>query len=226
MAGLNLLPWREKAREQKKKQFFTLVGASAAVAVLGVLGAYQFMQSVLDYHNSRNQLLTTEITQLDKQIKEIEQLDTTRQALLDRMQVIEDLQSTRPAIVHLFDEMVTAMPKGMYLTLLKQEATTVHLEGKAESYARVSSYMNRLDASPWLSSSNLNIISTDNKNGKDGEEQVLLRDFKLEVTQLLRQGEDENADKDSTPDAKAAKPAAAKPATAQPKPPTPAGGKS
>ncbi len=76
------------------------------------------------------------------------------------MQVIEDLQSTRPAIVHLFDEMVNALPKGMYLLSLKQEATKVQLEGKAESYARVSSYMNRLDASPWLSSSNLNIIST------------------------------------------------------------------
>jgi type IV pilus assembly protein PilN len=105
------------------------------------------------------------------------------------MQVIDDLQSTRPAIVHLFDEMVNAMPKGMYLLHLKQEATKVQLEGKAESYARVSSYMNRLDASQWLSSSNLNIISTAN-DGKEATDALLLRDFKLDVTQLLRQGQE------------------------------------
>lgn len=187
MAGLNLLPWREKAREEKKKQFFTLAGASAVMAAVGVFGAHQYMQSSMEYQEQRNQFLTTEIAQLDKQIKEIEQLDTTRQALLDRMHVIEDLQSTRPAIVHLFDEMVNALPKGMYLLSLKQEATKVQLEGKAESYARVSSYMNRLDDSPWLSSSNLNIISTKQEAKADD---ILLRDFKLDVTQLLRQGQD------------------------------------
>jgi len=187
MAGLNLLPWREKAREEKKKQFFTLAGASAVMAAAGVFGAHQYMQSSMEYQEQRNQFLTTEIAQLDKQIKEIEQLDTTRQALLDRMHVIEDLQSTRPAIVHLFDEMVNALPKGMYLLSLKQEATKVQLEGKAESYARVSSYMNRLDDSPWLSSSNLNIISTKQEAKADD---ILLRDFKLDVTQLLRQGQD------------------------------------
>lgn len=187
MAGLNLLPWREKAREEKKKQFFTLAGISAVLAVAGVFGAHQYMQFSMEYQEQRNQLLTTEIAQLDKQIKEIEQLDATRQALLDRMQIIEDLQSTRPAIVHLFDEMVNALPKGMYLLHLKQEATKVQLEGKAESYARVSSYMNRLDASTWLSSSNLNIISTKQEAKTD---EILLRDFKLDVTQLLRQGQD------------------------------------
>jgi type IV pilus assembly protein PilN len=187
MAGLNLLSWREKAREEKKKQFFTLVGVSAALATVAVFGAHQFMLSSIENQEQRNQFLTTEIAALDKQIKEIEKLDTTRQALLDRMQIIEDLQSTRPAIVHLFDEMVNALPKGMYLLSLKQEATKVQLEGKAESYARVSSYMNRLDASPWLSSSNLNIIST-KQEAKDAD--ILLRDFKLDVTQLLRQGND------------------------------------
>ncbi len=197
MAGLNLLPWREKAREEKKKQFFTLVGGSAALAAAAVFGAHQYMQYAIEYQEQRNQYLTTQIAELDKQIKEIEQLDATRQALLDRMQVIEDLQSTRPAIVHLFDEMVNALPKGMYLLYLKQDGTKVQLEGKAESYARVSSYMNRLDASPWLSSSNLNVIST--KKEGDNEE-LVLRDFKLDVTQLLRQTQDDAAD--TPPDTK------------------------
>ncbi len=188
MAGLNLLPWREQEREEKKKQFFALIGGAAATAAGLVFLAHMYMQSSLEYQQSRNQILQTEIAELDKKIKEIEQLDATRQALLDRMKIIENLQSTRPAIVHLFDEMVNALPKGMYLSHLKQEATVVRLEGKAESYARVSSYMNRLDASPWLKSSNLNVISTDNKTNVGP---IPLRDFKLDVTQLLKQGGNE-----------------------------------
>lgn len=196
MAGLNLLPWREKAREAKKKQFFAIVGGSAFLAAAAVFGAHQFMQYTIEHQAQRNQYLSTHIAELDKQIKEIEQLDGTRQALLDRMQVIEDLQSTRPAVVHLFDEMVNALPKGMYLLHLKQEGTKLELEGKAESYARVSSYMNRLDASPWLSSSNLNIIST-KKEG--AHEELVLRDFKLDVTQLLRQTQDMDSDTRTSP---------------------------
>ena len=185
MAGLNLLPWREKAREAKKKEFFNVLGATLMGAVgLVVLGHF-YMQSALSYQQERNQMLETEIAALDAQIKQIEALDKTRQALLDRMKVIENLQSTRPAVVHLFDDMVNALPKGMYLVNLQQRGTLVQLEGKAESYARVSSYMNQLDASPWLSSSNLNIIST-NAAKDDG---LALRDFKLDVTQLLTQAD-------------------------------------
>ncbi len=186
MPGLNLLPWREKEREAKKKQFFALLGGavvgSAAMVLLGNL----YMQSSIENQQSRNTTLENEIAAVEQQIKKIEELDKTRQSLLDRMKVIDTLQSTRPAIVHLFDEMVNALPKGMYLTHLQQSGTLVHLDGKAESYARVSSYMNKLDASQWLNSSNLNIISTAG-GGKDG--QLMLRDFKLDVTQLLKTGD-------------------------------------
>jgi type IV pilus assembly protein PilN len=191
MAGLNLLPWREKEREAKKKQFFSLVGGTLVGAASLVFLGNLYMNSLLEYQQSRNQLLETEIAGLDQKIKQIEDLDKTRQALLDRIKVIESLQSTRPAIVHLLDEMVNALPKGMYLLHLQQKGTLVQLEGKAESYARVSSYMKQLDASPWLKSSNLNTITTDSKVAEK-DDQLMLRDFKLDVTQLLTQGGEEN----------------------------------
>lgn len=187
MSGLNLLPWREKAREQRKKQFFALLGFSAALAAAMVFLGHTYMQSSIDHQKQRNNLLRNEIKALDQQIERIKKLDATKQALLGRMQVIEDLQGTRPAIVHLFDEMATALPGGMYLEHLKQNGSKVSVVGKAESNARVSSYMNRLDRSPWLSSSNLNIISM----AKDANSSSVLRDFKLDVKQLLKQGKED-----------------------------------
>lgn len=186
MAGLNLLPWRDKERELKKKQFFALLGASVALAGLGVFAAHTYMRSAVNYQESRNKVLNDEIANLDKQIEQIKKLDSTKQALLDRMKIIETLQSTRPAIVHLFDEMATALPQGMYLEALKQNDVVVHVEGKAESNARVSTYMDSLDGSKWLNSSNLNIISVARQDGRP----TPLRDFKLDVQQLLQQDEE------------------------------------
>ena len=182
MANFNLLPWREKAREEKKKQFFMGIGTAVAIAALGVFLGHTYMQDKISYQDSRNKYLQSEIKILTQKIKEIEKLDETRQALMDRIKVIEDLQSTRPAIVHLLDEMVASLPKGMYLTHLQQKGTKVGIEGKAESNARVSSYMNRLNSSSWLSSSNLQIIAKE--DSKDNALQ--LREFRLAVTQLLK----------------------------------------
>ena len=78
---------------------------------------------------------------------------------------------------------------GTSLTNLAQKDGKIKLEGKAESNARVSSYMNRLDMSPWLSSSALNIISIDTRKKNDR-----LRNFSLSVSQLLKSGGDEEND--------------------------------
>ena len=183
MAGLNLLPWREAARKDSQKKFVVMVVSSIVVAASTVFGAFTFYQNQISKQDERNKYLQTEIKTLDKTIAEIKKLDVTRKALLDRITIIEDLQSTRPGIVHLFDEMVKSLPKGMYLTSLEQKKNKIKLEGKAESNARVSSYMNRLDMSPWLSSSALNIISIDTRKKTDR-----LRNFSLSVTQLLKPG--------------------------------------
>lgn len=189
MAGLNLLPWRDKERELKKKQFFVLVGFVVALAGVTVFLGHLYMESSIEHQKKRNQYLKSEIAELDRQIEEIKRLDATRKALLSRMSVIEELQSTRPAIVHLFDEMAIALPRGMFLTELQQLGTKLTVQGKAESNARVSTYMNSLDASPWLSSSNLNIISVEKPGNESGDNR--LRDFKLDVKQLVKQNEGE-----------------------------------
>ena len=186
MAGINLLPWREEARKKSQQQFVMSVVAAVALGVMVVGAGYTYMEGRISYQQQRNTYIQNEIKRLDVALKEIKTLDANRKALLDRIAVIERLQSTRPGIVHLFDEMVNALPKGLYLTKLSQDKNKIKLEGKAESSARVSSYMNRLNASPWLSSSDLNTIKVDRKNNNNR-----LRYFSLNVTQLLKSGGDE-----------------------------------
>lgn len=189
MAGLNLLPWREEARKKSQQAFGILVAATVALGALSVFGAYTYYEGEINYQNERNAYVKAETKRLEKSIKDIKKLDATKKALMERIEVIERLQFARPGIVHLFDEMVNALPKGLFLTKLEQSAGKVKIEGKAESNTRVSSYMKRLNASPWLKSSDLHKISIDNEKDKNR-----LRRFKLNVTQVIKVASDESKD--------------------------------
>ncbi|MEM8843691.1 MAG: PilN domain-containing protein [Pseudomonadota bacterium] len=165
MAKINLLPWRETLRKEKQQEFFTMLGAGAAVAVLAVLVIHFQVERMIDGQERRNKFLENEIVILDERIKEIQKLDATRRALIERMEVIQNLQATRPSIVHLFDEVVTTLPENVYLTSLTQNNDKIQIKGDAESNARVSSYMRNIEESEWLKQPKLGVISTEENNG-------------------------------------------------------------
>jgi len=112
---------------------------------------------------SRNRFITSEIGKLDEEIKEISELQKVRRSLIERMEVIQDLQGSRPSIVHLFTEIVSTVPNGVYLETLAQTGSNLLITGEAESNARVSTYMRNLQASEWLKDPNLTVIEIEDK---------------------------------------------------------------
>ena len=163
MTRINLLPWREELRQERQKQFITLLVLTVILAA-AIIGLIHFQLSAkIDYQNARNRYLQTEIAKLDDEIKEIRELRKVRKSLIERMEVIQDLQASRPSIVHLFTELVTTVPNGVYLKTLTQTDDTLRLTGEAESNARVSSYMRNLSDSEWLKDPNLDVIEIEDK---------------------------------------------------------------
>lgn len=160
MPRINLLPWREAERKRRRQEFG--VGVVGALVFAGVIAFFVNlqMQSAIDRQNERNNYLNTEITNLDKQITEILDLEQKKQRLLARMQVIEQLERSRPEIVHVFDQLVRTLPDGIYLTEIKQTNRQIQLKGVAQSSTRVASYMRNLDSSEWLADPSLHILET------------------------------------------------------------------
>ena len=158
MTRINLLPWREERRQEQKKQF-AMMALMTCILAAAIVGLIHFqMQSKIDYQQSRNRFLTNEISKLDEEIKEISELQKVRRSLIERMEVIQDLQGSRPSIVHLFTEIVSTVPNGVYLQTLKQTGSNLLINGEAESNARVSTYMRNLAGSEWLKDPNLSVI--------------------------------------------------------------------
>lgn len=165
MARINLLPWREELRRQRQQQFLSFLGVAVLVAGAAMVGVHFFVESVIEHQNSRNAYLQAEITKLDAQIKEIEALDRTKTRLLARMEIIQELQTSRPEIVHLFDELARTLPDGVFLTQVDQQGGKVELKGTAQSNARVSTYMWNLEKSQWLADPDLRVIETSPERG-------------------------------------------------------------
>ncbi len=180
MAHINLLPWREELRQQRKKEFFTVVGGMAVVAAGLVLVAHVYVGLLIDGQETRNDILKQEIKRVEDKIKEISELEKKKEQLVARMRVIEELQSNRPEVVHLFDEIARAVPEGLYLVSLQQKGRTVTIKGMAQSNARVSAFMRSLEASSWFGEPKLDVISAKNNAREQAEGS---REFTLQVDQ-------------------------------------------
>lgn len=170
MARINLLPWREEYRQEKKKEFLTQLAGVCVVAAIVAFGWIRFVDGAIENQNQRNEILQNEIAVLDTRVQEINELKKKRAQLIARMKVIQDLQGTRPTIVRYFDEMVRAVPDGLFFTNLTRQGDVVSIKGVTESSNRVSSFMRNLDQSEWFANPNLKSITASNKFGDQASE--------------------------------------------------------
>jgi type IV pilus assembly protein PilN len=164
MARINLLPWRAERQKERKKQFVLMLvlSAVAGFAAWFLVNTYYSMQ--ISGQQERNAFLDQEIVTVKGKITEIEALEQKKNNLLNRKKVIEELQANRSQMVHLFDSLVRTIPDGVILTGINQEGDKLTLEGRSQSYTRVSSYMENLSASGWMTKPELSVIQVEGDN--------------------------------------------------------------
>ena len=158
MARINLLPWREERREERRKRFLlTLIGV-----VVGSVGAVfiadQIIINAIARQVARNDYIGKQIAVVDERIKQISELKAHRQQLVERMRIIQDLQGNRQVSGRIFDQLARTLPDGVYFTDVKMTGKTLSISGAAESNNRVSELMRNLDASDWFDAPSLNEV--------------------------------------------------------------------
>ncbi|MBF6647159.1 PilN domain-containing protein [Methylobacter sp. BlB1] len=189
MTKINLLPWREELRKQKKQDFINVIVLSVllTIAVLGLVHFY--IEGLKEYQERRNKMLQDEIALLDKKIQEIKDIEEKKSKLLAKIDVIQRLQESRPEIVHLFDEIARTTPEGVFLTKFTQTASDLTFDGKSQSNARVSAFMRAIDISPWLQMPKLDVIQSKDKTNSEQ-----LSDFTMHAKQGKQKAEDVNGE--------------------------------
>ena len=156
MAKINLLPWRDELREQRKKKFVAFCVGVAALGVASVFSGWVYFDWKLDDQEQANQLIVSTNQNLDAQLKSLDGLQERRNAIIERMKLIQGLQGQRPITVRLVDELVRVTPPTMYLTKFTRTGDKFTIEGKAESPNTVAELLRNLEASPWYRNAFMN----------------------------------------------------------------------
>lgn len=187
MARINLLPWREAERKRRQIELAVAGGIALGLTLVIVLLVHLQIASLIAGQKGRNDYLSTKIMQIERQITEIETLEETKANLLARMNIIQQLQESRPEVVRLFDELVFAIPEGVYLTKMEQSDRNVVIEGQAQSNARVSAFMRNVEGSKWIGNPHLLLIEHQSKTGTG------MSHFRLSFDQIKPKTDDTRA---------------------------------
>lgn len=184
MAHINLLPWREEKRQERQQQFYIALVFGFIFASIVLYSVILFVDGLISEQTNRNAFLQNEIVLLDSKIKEISKLEQERARLLARMQVIQELQASRPKVVKVFDSLVHTVPDGAYLESVTRQGTTLTLDGVAQSNARVSVFMRQLDENAEFEESKLQVIQ------RTSTSPDAIRKFTLSVSESKPQAEE------------------------------------
>ena len=161
MAHVNLLPWREQQRQHQKQQY--LMGLVAVAAIVGLIFWFigQAIDQQINHQNSRNQFLEREIGLLDAQIADIKNIKESKNAIEQRMALIEQLQASRNVAAIIFDELAKIVPVGVTFQSMKRIGNKLEIEGISDSNNRLSDFMRSLDNSDVFVGAELSSIKAD-----------------------------------------------------------------
>ncbi len=199
MIRVNLLPHRQLRREARQRQFGLMAAVTAIAACAIVFMAYTVINARVDSQSERNARLDAAIVKLDKEIKDIQDLKDQITAMLERKQVVENLQTNRSQAVVVFDELSRQLPEGMYFKSIKQVGDVITLEGVADTNARVATLVRNYNNSTWLESPGLVEIKAVTANSQ--KQNVFTLTVKLKAPQT-----DDEADATKGKAAEGAKP--------------------
>ena len=188
MPRINLLPWRDQQRRERRLAFFVALGGAAVGAAIVTFAAYLLYNSWIGAQEGRNDLLRAEIKKVDRQIEEINDLEAQKQRFISRMQVIDKLQRSRSEEVRLFDEVAKNIPDGAYLTSFVQSSKKLKFQGVALSSTRVSALMRNISGSQYMKDPELEVVEA-KKDQAGGDS------FTLDATQVTAAGEDTDTPK-------------------------------
>ncbi len=180
MARINLLPWREKIRKQRKQEFLVVLGIVFALTGALLFGVHLYQDDRVAYQQLRIDRVKNEIRLLNSEISEIGTIEATRRNLKARIDKVIALERNRAEIVHLFSEISKHIPKGVFLTGLTQAGNKITIRGMAQDNNDISRYILNLEKSAWLDNLGLEIIT---HKGSKGDGIAVSSEFSLTAEQ-------------------------------------------
>jgi type IV pilus assembly protein PilN len=161
MAHVNLLPWRDIARQRAKQKFGIHAFIALALAALLVFIAFKIIQDYQQQQRARNQFLSSQITILDAQIAEIQDINKKKDDIVNRMKLIQSLHQDRNTAIRVINELSEKVPDGVHILQIEKRGNQLSMRGRSVSNNRVSEFLRAMTESDTFTNPVLREISSD-----------------------------------------------------------------
>src|SRR5690606_29867982 len=145
-------------------EFIAYCVGALLLGVAAAGGGWFYYDQKLQDQEQANQLIISTNQNLDVQLKSLDGLQEQRDAIVERMKLIQGLQTQRPIAVHLIDEIVRVTPSDMYITKFVRAGDKFTIEGKAASPNTVAELLRNLEASTWYRNAFMNAFLVAEEN--------------------------------------------------------------
>ena len=149
---IDLLPWRQRLRNQRRRRFLGMLMVSILFCLLFVLFLDRGLHGSIAARNAGNHRLRAEIGLLGARGDEAERLRQEQEDAALHMQ-------GRRLPAQVLSELSAELPAAAYYHRLSRSGGEVRIEGLAESHAAVAELMRGLSASPRFVNAQLSDVA-------------------------------------------------------------------
>lgn len=169
MMQINLLPYRESLYKKKQQTFILVIVGILIIFGLFYDGVYHIFSDRVIVKKAQVTYLQSVEKSLDVKIHSIIGLRKKRAELIARENVITGLQNKRNRIVQIFNALSVEVPKGVFLSTLKEAHGMMEIHGYAQGNSEVAQFMRHIAASRLFEHAHLHIISASQLDKKSVE---------------------------------------------------------
>jgi type IV pilus assembly protein PilN len=178
MTQINLLPWREHARQTKKLIFGIILIGCVVLSILTVVIFHIYLNIENNIQIERNNYLQSALDHTTADIVTLTAHQLLRDKIVKELNLITDLRKKSFAAVRMLNLLVKATPPTVLINVLARENKIFTIEGTADSDLETTVFIRNIEAITGFNQPVLNVIKTQKEANNSTNEEI---HFQLKV---------------------------------------------
>ncbi|HVY53475.1 MAG TPA: PilN domain-containing protein [Gammaproteobacteria bacterium] len=141
MVQINMLPWRERARKIKQKNFFIALAISIGATLFIISLFHIYYADLIQYQDQRNLFLQTEISQRQSEINLIRKKKEQQDSIEVKLKFLMQLREKNYKTVKLLGELIKIVPDNVILKKITKEDNSITIDGIAQSELAIAGFL-------------------------------------------------------------------------------------
>lgn len=178
MIQINLLPWREQARQIQKARLTVFFIITLGLVLLVLTSIHIYYKSQVNHQLRLNTYLQTQINEQQAAIDNISAKQKDKLAVQEKLNFISNIFAANYDVIRLFNELTVIVPANIKMKSIFRHENKITFIGSAPSDSEITQFMQDIAHSPLFNQPVLSAINSETDNNS-----ATHRIFKIDVEQ-------------------------------------------